>query len=231
MAREAGPGRVRSPQQAPRAGEGRLPDEASAGRGSAGVEILPRSFYARDSLEVAPELLNKILVVGERALRLVEVEAYRGGDDPASHAYRGPTPRTVTMFGPPGFLYVYRSYGLHFCANVVCGTDGVAQAVLLRAGAPAWGLPELRAARPTARADIDLARGPGRLCQALGIDRTFDGADLEGGEGRAWLTSGGLPPPRRPARGPRVGVSAAADRPWRWWVPDDPHVSAARIAR
>jgi DNA-3-methyladenine glycosylase len=205
-------------------------EDPAAGRGAgAGGEVLPRAFYARDSLEVAPELLNKILVVGERALRLVEVEAYRGADDPASHAYRGPTPRNLTMFGPPGFLYVYRSYGLHFCANVVCGTEGLAQAVLLRAGAPAGGLPELRSARPSARRDTDLARGPGRLCQALGIDKSYDGADLVEGEARARLTCGNDPAPARPARGPRVGLSVATDRPWRWWIPADPHVSRARL--
>ncbi|MBO0715174.1 MAG: DNA-3-methyladenine glycosylase [Acidimicrobiales bacterium] len=199
--------------------------------GSACGPALPRSFFARDSLEVAPELLNKVLVAGERALRIVEVEAYRGQEDPASHAYRGPTRRNATMFGRPGLLYVYRSYGLHFCANVVCGTEGVAVAVLLRAGAPVWGLPALRAARPTARTDTDLARGPGRLCQALGIDLSYDGADLTGSDGRLRLAEGGWPVPSRLERGPRVGVSAAADRHWRWWIAGDPHVSRARPAR
>lgn len=180
---------------------------------------------------MAPELLHKALVVGERALRIVEVEAYRGRDDPASHAYRGPTRRNATMFGPPGRLYVYRSYGLHFCANVVCGAEGIAVAVLLRAGAPAWGLPELRAARPSARTDTDLARGPGRLCQALGIDLSFDGADLTAEDGRLRLADPGWPVPCRTEQGPRVGVSAAADRHWRWWVAGDAHVSRSRRAR
>lgn len=192
------------------------------------LQLLPRAFFARDALQVAPELLNKVLVVGPRAVRIVEVEAYRGADDPASHAYRGPTRRNATMFGPPGVLYVYQSYGLHFCANVVCATEGVAQAVLLRAGAPASGLAELRAARPRARADTDLASGPGRLCQALGIDRSYDGTDLVGGAGAARLACGGWPPPGRPGRGGRVGISAGTDRHWRWWVPEDRHVSRAR---
>ncbi|MHB1854463.1 MAG: DNA-3-methyladenine glycosylase, partial [Acidimicrobiales bacterium] len=139
---------------------------------------LPRSFYARDVLEVAPELLNKVLVCGNRAGRIVEVEAYRGGEDPASHAYKGPTARNASMFGPPGRLYVYFTYGMHWCANVVCMPEGTAQAILLRALSPLAGLEEMRAARPAARRDRDLCRGPARLCQALGIDRSYDGADL-----------------------------------------------------
>lgn len=210
--------------------EARPSREAGPCAGSGAGSALPRSFFARDSLEVAPELLNQVLVAGERVLRIVEVEAYRGQEDPASHAYRGPTRRNATMFGPPGLLYVYRSYGLHFCANVVCGTEGVAVAVLLRAGAPESGLPELRAARPSARSDRDLARGPGRLCQALGIDLSYDGVDLTGSDARLRLAEGGWPAPARLERGPRVGVSVAADRHWRWWIAGDPHVSRWRPA-
>jgi len=189
---------------------------------------LPRSFYARDVLDVAPELLNKVLVCGERAGRIVEVEAYRGGEDPASHAYKGPTARNASMFGGPGHLYVYFTYGMHWCANVVCMPVGTAQAVLLRALAPLAGLEEMRAARPAARRDRDLCAGPARLCQALGIDRGYDGADLvrPDGHGVSILDDGTDPPPA-PGTGGRIGIRLAQDRPWRWWVPGDPNLSRA----
>ncbi|MDQ4068365.1 MAG: DNA-3-methyladenine glycosylase, partial [Actinomycetota bacterium] len=148
-----------------------------------GVRPLPRRFFAADSRDVAPQLLNKLLARGRRVGRIVEVEAYAGGADPASHAFRGRTARNATMFGPPGHLYVYLSYGMHYCANVVCGEDGEASAVLLRALTPVGGLEEMRAARgPAARLDRDLCSGPGKLCQALGLDRSFDGADLVSGD-------------------------------------------------
>jgi DNA-3-methyladenine glycosylase len=187
--------------------------------------VLPRSFYDRDSRAVAPDLLNKVLVAGDRAARIVEVEAYAGGEDPASHAFRGPTLRNATMFGPPGGLYVYFIYGMHWCANAVCGPDGTASAVLLRAGAPLAGLDAMRAARPAARRDRDLARGPARLCQALGIVGDDDGADLvDGGRGLV-IVDDGTGPPRRPGRGGRVGLTVAVEHPWRWWVRGDPNVS------
>ncbi|HZT67947.1 MAG TPA: DNA-3-methyladenine glycosylase [Acidimicrobiales bacterium] len=189
---------------------------------------LPRSFYRRDSLVVGPELLNKVLASGAVRGRIVEVEAYRGGEDPASHAYRGPTARNRTMFGPPGHLYVYFTYGMHWCANAVCMPEGVAQAVLLRALAPLEGLAEMRAARPAARSERDLCRGPARLCQALGIDRRHDGADLVTADRGVTVLDDGTPPPEAPAAGPRVGINVAAEVAWRWWVPDDPHVSAHR---
>ncbi len=132
---------------------------------------LPLRSLARDPLEVAPELLNKLIVHDRRVGRIVEVEAYRGADDPASHAFRGPTPRNEVMFGPAGRLYVYRSYGIHWCANVVCRTDGVAGAVLLRAVEPVRGLPAMRRDRPKAKDDADLGAGPGKLCAALGDHR------------------------------------------------------------
>jgi DNA-3-methyladenine glycosylase len=182
---------------------------------------LPRAFYRRPSVELAPDLLGKLVVRGARAGRIVEVEAYRR-DDPASHAFAGPTRRNATMFGPPGHLYVYFSYGVHWCANVVCGAqDG--QAVLLRALAPVDGVEEMRAARPAARRDRDLASGPGRLTQALGIDVAFDGADLVRGPVR--LVDDGTPPPSPPGVSRRIGISKAVDQPWRWFVPDDPNVS------
>jgi DNA-3-methyladenine glycosylase len=196
------------------------------------VKRLPRSFYARPSLEVAPDLLNKVLVAGPCAGRIVEVEAYMGSVDPASHAYRGRTARNATMFGPAGHLYVYFTYGMHFCANVVSGVvrsvprdDG--QAVLLRALAPMAGLDEMRARRPAARRDRDLTNGPGKLCQALGLDRTHDGEDLVSGRA-VWIVDDGVAPPTHPATSTRIGISVGREQPWRWFVAGDPHVSAWR---
>jgi DNA-3-methyladenine glycosylase len=192
------------------------------------AEIVPRAFFARDSRVVAPELLNKLLVRGGRRGRIVEVEAYAGGEDPASHGFRGPTDRTLVMFGPPGHLYVYFTYGMHFCANAVCGEEGVASAVLLRALAPVAGLEEMRAARgPTARRDRDLCSGPAKLCQALGIDRALDGTDLVDGAGVVVLDDG-TPPPAVPARSRRIGISVGVEHEWRWYVAGDPNVSRPR---
>ncbi len=192
--------------------------------------LLPRTFYERPSTELAPLLLNKVLRCGDRSARIVEVEAYAGSDDPASHAYRGPTRRNATMFGPAGGLYVYFTYGMHWCANVVCGDEGEGVAVLLRAGAPVSGLEEMWAARPAARRERDLANGPAKLCQALGIDGHHDGVDLTVAGSEVVLLDDGVPPPRRPARSARIGISVAVDRPWRWYVPDDPNVSRTRTA-
>jgi len=174
-------------------------------------------------------LLNKVLAHGARAGRIVEVEAYAGALDPASHAYRGRTARNATMFGPPGHLYVYFTYGMHFCANVVCGPDGAASAVLLRGLTPLAGLEEMRAARgPAARRDRDLCSGPGKLCQALGIDRAFDGADLVIGDGGVVLGDDGTPPPRAAGVSGRIGLSVAADVPWRFYVPGAVGLSRSR---
>jgi len=129
------------------------------------------------------------------------------------------------MFGPPGRLYVYFTYGMHWCANVVCGPEGQARAVLLRAGAPVAGLEAMWAARPAARTTDDLCSGPAKLCQAMGIDRAHDGADLLDARGPVRLMSDGAAPPERPGVGLRVGIRAATDAPWRWWVPGDPNVS------
>ena len=178
-----------------------------------------RSLLAGDSPEVAPLLLNKVLRVGPCAGRITEVEAYRS-DDPASHSFRGRTRRTAVMFGPPGHLYVYFVYGMHWCANVVTGRDGDGQAVLLRALAPMEGI-ELMAARrgrPT-----QLTGGPATLCQALGIDGSFDGVDLCAPDARAPMPIGlyddGRPPPTDPVIGPRIGITKAVDRPWRFRLP------------
>ena len=190
-------------------------------------DALPRGFYARDSRVVAPELLHKVLVHDDgRAARIVEVEAYCGGEDPASHGYRGETTRTKTMFGPPGHLYVYFSYGVHWCANAVCGEVGESSAVLLRAAAPRDGLDRMYAARaPAARRERDLCSGPGKLGQAFGMDRTTDGADLVTGAGGLRIVDDGTPPPDDPVVTSRVGISVGVDDPWRWYVRGDPNVS------
>lgn len=196
----------------------------------AGSGPLTREFFARDAIEVAPELLNLVLVGHGAAGRIVEAEAYGGELDAASHAYRGATRRNATMFGPPGHLYVYFTYGMHHCANVVCGPDGVAQAVLIRALAPLSGRGAMRRRRGGRFSDAELCSGPAKLCQALGIDRADDGADLVAGGGLA-LVDDATPPPADPRCGRRVGLSAwtgeAAAYRWRFAVPGDPNVSGA----
>lgn len=192
------------------------------------VRLSP-GFFARDGREVAPELLGKLLVRGERVGRIVEVEAYAGAVDPASHAYRGRTARNATMFGPPGRLYVYFTYGLHFCANVVCGADGDASAVLLRGLTAVGGLDAMRVARgPAARRDRDLCSGPAKLCQAFGIDRSFDGADLVTGNRGLVVADDGTRAPSEPGVSGRVGVSMAADLPWRFYIPGAVGLSRTR---
>lgn len=196
-----------------------------------GWEILPRDFYARHPVLVAPELLNKLLVRDDgRAARIVEVEAYAGSEDPAAHSYRGQTARTATMFGEAGHLYVYFTYGMHWGSNAVCGEEGEGMGVLLRAAEPVAGLALMREARPAARRDRDLASGPGKLSQAFGIARTFDGADLVVADQGLVIASDGMPPPEQPVVGPRIGISKAVEFPWRWHVPGHPHVSVKRNA-
>jgi DNA-3-methyladenine glycosylase len=194
---------------------------------------LTRAFYARPPLELAPLLLNKLIVhdsaEGRVAARIVEVEAYRGSQDPGSHAYRGETPRTAVMFGPPGRLYVYFTYGMHWCANVVAlAPAGDAGAVLLRAGEPVDGIDLMRVRRPAARRDRDLCSGPARLAQALGLARAENGATLL--RGPLGLYDDGVDPPRRPGRSTRVGLAPGRgeDKPWRYFVPGNPHVSKGR---
>jgi DNA-3-methyladenine glycosylase len=187
---------------------------------------LRRSFYRRDPLDVAPELLGKVLTLDGLRARIVEVEAYRGSVDPGSHAYRGPTRRNATMFGPPGGLYVYFTYGMHWCANAVCGEDGEGVAVLLRAAVPEAGLEVMRTRRVAARTDRDLCRGPARLCQAFGLDGTFDGADLVIADRGVTIVDDGVPPPTDPVWGPRIGLTAGADLPWRCYVAGDRHRSS-----
>jgi DNA-3-methyladenine glycosylase len=227
------------------------------------VLLLSRDFFARPSVEVAPDLLGCVLehetADGLVAVRLTEVEAYAGASDPASHAYRGKTRRNAVMFGPPGHAYVYFTYGMHFCVNLVClGEKGPASkvgasAVLLRAGAIVAGEELARARRTRGRAPSpaspspaspggtspsgtspvisrDLARGPARLCLALGIDRALDGADACVPSSPLRVGTGAGMPPRsvKIASGPRVGVSSAAEIPWRFWLEGDPTVSAYR---
>ncbi|MEU9743888.1 DNA-3-methyladenine glycosylase [Micromonospora chersina] len=162
-------------------------------------------------------------------VRITEVEAYAGtAGDPASHAHRGRTPRNAVMFGPAGHAYVYFTYGMHWCVNVVTGPDGEAAAVLLRAGEVVDGLDVARERRPAVRKDVDLARGPARLCAALGIDRSVYGADLLG-DGPVRLRPPVAPVPEAAVTaGPRVGVTGAHDVPWRFWIAGDPTVSAYR---
>lgn len=179
-----------------------------------------RALLAGDAPDVAPLLLGTAVRVGACAGRIVEVEAYTA-DDPASHSHRGRTARNASMFGPPGTLYVYLSYGIHHCANVVTGPEGDGQAVLVRAVLPFEGVAEMRARRGGV-ADRHLADGPGKLCQALGIDRRHDGADLCASDGDVQLLDDGTPPPpvADVVVGPRVGISRAVDHPWRWtWRP------------
>ena len=234
---------------------------AAAGAAAAGAAaqpgpLLPREFFARRSLAVAPQVLGCVLehetAEGLVAVRITEVEAYEGAHDPASHSYRGRTARNAVMFGPPGHAYVYFTYGMHWCVNLVCLTPGTASAVLIRAGQVTYGVPlatERRSAgrkRPSVLAGRELARGPARLCQALGIDRAQNGLDAvdpssplrirAGAEGAAGgpaqISPAQISPvqisPVQISRGPRVGISVATERPWRFWLTGDPTVSVYR---
>lgn len=186
-----------------------------------------RAFYDRPVLEVARDLLGMVVVHETVAVRLTEVEAYAGDLDPASHAYRGQTPRNSVMFGPGGHAYVYFTYGMHFCMNLVCGPSGVASAVLLRAGEVVDGIDHVRLRRPGA-SDRDLARGPARLTKAMGVDRALNGADVTGRGSPLRVLRGAGVPDTVVRRGPRVGVNAAAEHPWRLWIDGDPTVSTYR---
>lgn len=189
---------------------------------------LDREFFARDPRVVAPELLGTVLVHDRpgdrRSGRVVEVEAYCGDADPAAHTFRGETPRNRTMFGPAGLLYVYFSYGVHWCANVVCGPEGDGVAVLLRGLAPVDGTEAMYEARGApAKRDRDLCSGPGKLTQAMGIAGDDDGTDLAVSD-RLYLADDGTTVTDI-VQTTRVGISQAVDEPWRWYVADDPNVS------
>ena len=194
-----------------------------------------RSLLAGDPVEAAPLLLNKVLAHGATSGRIVEVEAYRGGSDPVSHAYRGMTPRNKAMFGPPGLIYVYFTYGMHHCCNVVCWPEGRAGAVLVRALAPLEGLELMRARRARAGVDRLLCSGPARLCQALGIDRSADGVDLLDPASPVRLVDDGMAPPdgTELGQGPRIGINEepAAAEPWRFFVRGDPNLSRREPGR
>ena len=206
------------------------------------MTLMPREFFARLSVPVAPDLLGCVLEhqteAGLVAVELTEVEAYMGASDPASHAYRGKTARNAVMFGPPGHAYVYFTYGMHFCVNLVCLGNGSASAVLLRAGRIIEGEELARARRTRGTTNIpfrDLARGPARLCQALDIDRSLDGADVcvpDSPLRMRWPEAGttARSAERKVASGPRVGISVAAEVPWRFWVEGDLTVSVYRPA-
>ncbi len=203
-------------------------------RDGSGVTALTRDQLAGPVLEVAQALLGQRLVrrtdQGDVVLRLTEVEAYAGSTDPGSHAFRGRTPRTAVMFGPPGHAYVYFTYGMHHCVNVVTGPDGEASAVLLRAGEVTSGEDLVRARRGDV-AFRDLARGPARLTVALDIDRGLDGVDLTDSAGPLHLATAESPAGRTIAIGPRVGVSGEGGlRHWRFWLEDEPTVSPYRAA-
>lgn len=195
-----------------------------------GLQVLPREFYRRHPALVAPELLNKLLLRSDgRSARIVEVEAYAGSEDPAAHSFRGRTARNATMFGPPGHLYVYFTYGMHWGSNAVCGEVGEGVGVLLRAAEPLHNLELMYAARNAAKRLSDLASGPGKLSQAFGLNRDFDGADLVLGDRGIVIACDGTPPPDTPVVGPRVGISKAVDTPWRWSVPGNSSVSKAQV--
>ncbi len=198
-----------------------------AASGAAPGRPLPRAFYARDPVVVARAVLGRLLVhdspQGRVSGLIVEAEAYRGADDPASHAYRGRTARNAAMFGEPGHAYVYFTYGMHHCLNLVTGPAGKASAVLVRALEPVEGGELMRERRGTS-ATARLARGPGNVARALGITRAQDGLDLVGGA--LWLSD--LPPRRgghRIARGPRIGIRVGLDRDWRCFLEGHPCVS------
>lgn len=193
---------------------------------------LTKAFYSRDAISVARDLIGCVFVhdspEGRTAVRLVEVEAYRGSDDPGSHGYRGLTPRTEVMFGPPGRLYVYFTYGMHFCSNVVCASPGVSEAVLLRAGEPVDGVDLMKERRDMTDERL-LASGPARLTQAMGIARPENGTSLVG-RSMMWIYEDRATHDYRAkeiAQTVRIGLAEGRgnDLPWRWVVRNNPHTS------
>ena len=193
---------------------------------------LPRAFFDRAASKVAPQLLNKILAAADgRSGRIVEVEAYLGPIDPAAHTYRGKTPRNATMFGPAGHMYVYFTYGMHWCCNCVCGPVGSGSGVLIRALEPLHGLAQMRAARPRIVADRDLCRGPARLTQAMDISGSQNGIDLVSALAGFAIVDDGTAPPKNLVGGPRIGIRLGKDFLWRWSVPGSRYVSGSAAQR
>ena len=195
------------------------------------LDPLPRSFFDRPVLEVAPDLLGRLVVHrtedGTVTARLTEVEAYDGPNDPGSHAFRGRSKRNGTMFGPPGHVYVYFTYGMHYCMNLVCGPPGMPTGILLRAAEITDGVELARKRRPTAKSDRELARGPARLVESLAVTRGEDGADICD-DGPLTVHQGAPPAKELIRTGPRVGLRDAPDFPWRFWIDGDPTVSVYR---
>ena len=190
--------------------------------------VLPRSFFHRDARVVAPELLNKVLACADgRAGRIVEVEAYVGAIDPAAHTFRGKTKRNAVMFGPPGHMYVYFTYGMHWCCNTVCGDEGEGSGVLIRALEPLSGIERMREARPKVRRDRELCSGPARLTQALGITGEQNGIALVRARDGYTVLDDGMPPPENVPGSARIGIREGTDLLWRWLVAGNPHVSRA----
>jgi DNA-3-methyladenine glycosylase len=211
-----------------------MPDSQTSAR----IRPLPRAFYSRDPRRVARELLGKILVregSRRRTARIVEVEAYLGQKDPASHSAAGNTARTSVLFGPPGHAYIYFIYGNHYCLNVSCEPTGQAGGVLFRAVEPLSGLEEMAEARgvqihdpenPSNKDLIKLTSGPGRLCEAFGITRIRDnGGDLTSPASSLWIGSDGTRHPHGIRTSPRIGITKAIDKPWRYFLGDNPFVS------
>jgi len=197
--------------------------------------VLSQAFYARDPATVARDLLGRVVEAdspdGLVAVRLVETEAYAGEDDPASHAWRGPTPRSLVMYGPPGRSYVYFSYGMHWALNLVCGERGAAAAVLLRAGEVLAGADVARARRRPGTSDARLASGPANLAASLGLGGTWNDLDVTAARGQLRLRAGSPVGDGDVLVGPRVGISRAVDVPWRFTVSGDSRVSSPRLRR
>ncbi len=188
------------------------------------TEILPEDFFARPTVEVAPDLLGKLLVHGRTAGMIVEVEAYLGREDRAAHASRGLTPRTRVLFGPPGRAYVYFIYGMHECLNIVAEPDGVPGCVLIRALEPLAGIAEMKRRRPAARSLVELTSGPGRLTAALGITRRHYGTDLTR-PGPFTVRRWRREPQFEIARSARIGIRHCTDWPLRFYIVGNPFVS------
>ena len=198
----------------------------AAGRSRWPGTILPRAFFQRDPRVVGPELLNKVLACADgRAGRIVEVEAYCGAFDPAAHTYRGKTKRNAVMFGPPGHMYVYFTYGMHWCCNTVCGEDGEGSGVLIRALDPLAGIERMREARPKVRRDRELCSGPARLTQAMGITGAQNGIDLVRARDGYTVVDDGTPAPENVPGSARIGIREGTDLLWRWFVAGNPNVS------